>query len=130
MGKAATKNASIVKAMSVRQPFAELIILGVKKAEYRSRLTNFRGPVWVYAGKTFGGYNLSDDQIDALSDLDTDPECLPRGVILGSVEIVDCRWLEGDGCYEYVLANPKRLRKPIAPLGTPQPLFWTPTLPA
>ncbi len=51
---------------------------------------------------------------------------LPTGVILGSVEIVDCRWDEAENLYAYVLKNPKRLRTPRRPKGVPMPSFWRP----
>jgi predicted transcriptional regulator len=37
------------RALSVRQPFAEQIMLGTKKIEYRSMKTNIRGRVYIYA---------------------------------------------------------------------------------
>ena len=39
-------------ALSVRQPFAEQIMLGKKKIEYRSQLTHKRGSFYIYASKT------------------------------------------------------------------------------
>jgi len=38
------------KALSVRQPWAELIISGRKTIELRSWTTNYRGPLWIHAG--------------------------------------------------------------------------------
>lgn len=40
------------RALSVRQPLAEKIMLGIKKIEYRSIPTNIRGRVYIYASKT------------------------------------------------------------------------------
>jgi len=39
----------ITHAISIRQPYVELILRGIKKAEYRSRPTNVRGRVYLYA---------------------------------------------------------------------------------
>ncbi len=119
----------VTTAISIRQPYAEFILTGLKTIEYRTKLTKFRGPVWIYVSKTFAGYDLPDRYLDAMAEMENDPEDLPRGVIVGSVEIVDCRQGE-DGQYEYVLENPKRLRVPIVPKGTPQPGFWNPILDA
>jgi hypothetical protein len=39
------------RALSIRQPFAELIMRGKKDIEYRSRQTHIRERVFVYACK-------------------------------------------------------------------------------
>lgn len=39
-------------ALSVRQPWAELIVTGRKTIEIRSWITEYRGKIWVHAGKT------------------------------------------------------------------------------
>lgn len=39
----------VVRAISIRQPYVELILLGVKKREYRSIPTNIRERVYIYA---------------------------------------------------------------------------------
>ena len=38
-----------MRALSVRQPYAELILRGEKKIEYRSKPTNIRERVYLYA---------------------------------------------------------------------------------
>lgn len=38
-------------AISIRQPWAHLIIHGRKPVENRTWATKFRGPVWIHAGK-------------------------------------------------------------------------------
>lgn len=41
-----------MRALSIRQPFAELILRGLKTIEYRSRRTNIIGErFWIYASK-------------------------------------------------------------------------------
>jgi hypothetical protein len=42
------------RALSDRQPWAELILRGKKTIEVRSRATNIRGPMYIYAGLTRG----------------------------------------------------------------------------
>ncbi|MBI4768802.1 MAG: ASCH domain-containing protein [Deltaproteobacteria bacterium] len=42
----------IARAISIRQPWVELILLGKKKAEYRSRPTKIRERVYIYASRT------------------------------------------------------------------------------
>ena len=39
-----------VPALSIRQPWAELIITGKKTIEVRSWYTEYRGPLWVHTG--------------------------------------------------------------------------------
>lgn len=39
-------------ALSIRQPWAELIVRGEKAIELRSWQTGYRGPLWVHAGST------------------------------------------------------------------------------
>jgi hypothetical protein len=41
-------------ALSIRQPWAWLIVNGFKDLENRSWSTAFRGPVWIHAGKAWG----------------------------------------------------------------------------
>ena len=40
-----------MRALSVCQPFAEQILSGEKRIEYRSLPTNIRGRVYIYASK-------------------------------------------------------------------------------
>lgn len=102
------------RALSVRQPFAHFIIMGEKRFEYRSRRCHIRGRVYVYAGKN-------------VAELDGDDWDLPRGLIIGSVEIVDCRVADPRG-FAWILANPRRYDKPLRQYGIPQPGFFKPRL--
>lgn len=107
----------LVRAISIRQPYAELILLGKKTIEYRSRKTNLRERVYIYASLT-----LADDE--AFRKAGLRPDSLLTGLIIGSVEITDCTGEDGD--YEWHLANPKRLDKPLTPKNQPQPGIWRP----
>ncbi|GAB1470233.1 hypothetical protein MASR2M66_11100 [Chloroflexota bacterium] len=103
-------------ALSVRQPFAEQIMLGTKKIEYRSIKTNIRGKVYIYASLK--------PRIDAYEKMKVEPGTFPAGVIIGTVEIVDCK--EKGGEYHWVLANPQQLKKFIKPETQPQPVWFKP----
>ena len=103
----------IVRAISIRQPYVEAILLGKKTIEYRTRKTNIRERVYLYAGKNPG------ESVYGLKAGD-----YPTGFIVGSVEIVDCTGVDGD--YEIHLANPKRLKTFLKPKNQPQPMFWRP----
>lgn len=106
-----------MSALSIRQPYAELILRGQKKIEYRSRATRKRGQVFIYASKTPG--NSDDFQSMNLAPID-----LPTGVIVGTIEIIDCRYKINE--YKWFLANPKRLKKSILPKKHPQPVWFYP----
>jgi hypothetical protein len=102
------------RAISVRQPYAEQILRGTKRFEYRSIRTNIRERVYIYAS-----LRPADD---------TEPtECqgLPRGVIVGTVEIAGCGE-DGNGGFAWVLKEPRRLDVPIKPRKQPQPVWFNP----
>jgi hypothetical protein len=105
-------------ALSIRQPFAELILRGVKTIEYRSLRTKRRERVFIYASKLPGNDAASWAQVERA------PGELPTGVLVGTVEIVGCDGQPGD--YHWMLARPERLRVPIKPTRMPQPMFFTP----
>jgi predicted transcriptional regulator len=106
----------LTRALSIRQPLSEQILLGEKTQEFRSVRTHIRGRVYLYAGKKVA---LVDDFSDE------DAQRLPRGVIVGSIAIVDC--IEENDCFAWELARPRRYRNPLVAHGVPQPGFWHPT---
>lgn len=108
----------LTRAISIRQPYVELILLGKKRREFRSRPTNVRGRVWLYASLK------PVDDGSSWRRVRRAPGELPTGVIVGSVEIVACEDLGDDG-FAYVLAKPKRC-KPWKSRRQPQPIFWRP----
>ena len=104
------------RAFSVRQPLVEKIMLGTKKIEYRSIPMNIRGRVYVYASKT--------PALDVYKKMKKEPGDFPIGVLVGTVEIVGCR--EKPDEYEWLLANPKRLKNAIKPDNKGQPVWFKP----
>jgi len=110
----------IQRAISIRQPWVELILSGEKAAEYRSVLTNIRERVYVYASRK------PADSRPAWAKVGKSPGDLPVGAIVGTVEIVDCQWDERQGCYAYALRSPRRLHPFLYPSNQPQPVFWRP----
>lgn len=107
----------IERAISIRQPYVEAILRGEKKIEYRSRRARIRERVYIYA-------SLKPEDPDEFDYYGYDIDACPRGVIVGSVEIVDCTGEDGE--YEIHLANPKRLKTFLKPTNQPQPMFWRP----
>jgi hypothetical protein len=75
-------------ALSMRQPWAELILRGVKRFEHRSRLTHVRGRILIYA--SLGRY-ARDTEADIEAESGIELDGLPRGVNVGSVELFDGR---------------------------------------
>lgn len=107
----------ITRALSIQQPFAELILRGKKKYEYRSIPTKIRERVYVYASKKSGPEKRWKDS-------GIEPGSLPTGVLVGSVEIVSCEGKSGD--YAWKLARPKRAKRMIKPINQPQPVWFRP----
>lgn len=106
-----------MKALSIRQPWAWLIIHGGKDIENRDWATNVRGPILVHASKGMTRAEYEDaaeyyDPGDIGPDLPSF-EALERGGIVGQVEITGCAkastspWFFGK--FGFVLANAKPL---------------------
>ncbi len=108
------------RALSIRQPHAEAIMRGIKETEYRSVPTKIRGRTMIYAGQ--GRYTVEEES-EMMEDYGiTDVECdeLPRGVIIGSVELYD----SDEGGWH--LRNPIRATELIKPIAHPQPMWFRP----
>jgi len=102
-----------MKAISVRQPWAHLIIHGGKDIENRDWRTNMRGTVFVHASKgmTRKEYDAVSAYVESYAPALPAYEDLKRGGIIGTVDIVDCvtnsasPWFMGK--YGFVLTNPR-----------------------
>ena len=76
-----------MKVISIRQPWAALIVHGFKDIENRTWPTRYRGPVLVQAA--LRGDHVSSEEIDRRFGVRL--SCvLPLGGIVGVTEIVDC----------------------------------------
>jgi len=111
-----------LKGLSLRQPWAELVIRGVQQVEQRTRPVRIRGRVYIYASL---GRLDPLDEADAAAEYGLDVDSLPRGVVIGTVEIADCVDV-GYGEYEWKLENPQRLPQPVPPIEKPQPVWFHP----
>lgn len=116
-----------MKILSIRQPWAWLIVNGFKDIENRTWQTKHRGGFFVHAGQTMTAADFREAEetvrsIDKniLSDLyaHAGQLQLQRGGIVGYAEITDCvsesasPWFFGD--YGFSLANARPL--PFTPL--------------
>ena len=104
-------------ALSVMQPYAEQIMLGIKTFEYRSRRTNRRGRVYLYASKTRHENAVEWDRLANAN--------VPFGRVIGTVEIVECDWSAAHNCFRWHLRNPRRI-PPKRPQNQPQPVWFYP----
>ena len=92
-----------MRALSIRQPYVEQILRGSKRIEYRSRPTRIRGRFYIYASNSPG-------PLREFASLGIEPGDLPTGVIVGTVELVDCT--NGRRFFEWHLRDPRRLATP------------------
>jgi len=72
-----------MKVITIKQPWASLIMSGLKRFEFRSWKTNYRGDVLIHAGK-----GIDKEAMQRLSKYL--PNNIPIGKILGKVTITDC----------------------------------------
>jgi hypothetical protein len=114
-----------MRALSVRQPWAELILLGHKTIEVRSKMTHLRERIYIYASQN---RFEAEEESRITAQYGIDVGALPRGVLVGTVQIIGCRPLQRSdseaacfeindraGFYAWVLNRPKRaenLEKP------------------
>lgn len=71
-----------MKVLTIKQPWASLIIEGYKKYEFRSWKTNYRGKILIHAGMS-----IENDMVLKLKNYNLE---YIKGAIIGEAEIVDC----------------------------------------
>jgi hypothetical protein len=123
------------RCLSLRQPFAHLILMGIKTVENRRWPTKYRGRLWIHAAKTLDVKSWSDvfdgddfAELPALS-------ALPLGAVIGAAEVWDCVELgdvpdgadpggfaSGEWCW--LLRDPRPLATPFPCKGALS--LWTP----
>jgi hypothetical protein len=128
-------------ALSVRQPYAELILRGIKTVEYRSRRTRIIGErFYIYAaGKKWNGARARPVWSRDLSTSNAPPPWmgelanalrlfnheLPSGVIVGSAVIEKVSQRDA-GMWQWHLANVERAKSFRKPKRHPQPVWFEP----
>ena len=106
-----------MKALSIKQPFAELILQGRKKIELRKWNTNFRGEFLIHASKIPDDKSMKEFGFSEL----------PCGYIVGKAKLVDVKQYKNEkehkrdkslhlasdvwGNYGFVLENVERVKK-------------------
>ena len=77
-----------MKVLTLRQPWATLVAEGIKKYEFRSWKTNYRGKVLIHAGTGIDKEDMKKYEIMNLN--------FPSRRIIAVVEIEDCLELDED----------------------------------
>jgi len=111
-----------MKALTIKQPWASLIVNKYKEYEFRSWKTKYRGKILIHAGLSMDGRYLAD-----FNDYDL---TYIKGAIIGEAEIVDCILVDESfnrdlkqanskvykdcvGNYAWKLIKIKKYKKPI-----------------
>jgi activating signal cointegrator 1 len=137
-----------MKALSLWQPWATLVVVGAKRFETRSWPTTYRGPLAIHATKKRDVLEriLAGDGAflylhEILRRLRLDAiEKFPLGAIVGTCEVVDCtqaEWLKpsidemavGDftaGRFGWKLEKPAPMDPPIEAAGAQGLWTWSP----
>jgi hypothetical protein len=110
-------------ALGVQQPWAELIVRGLKTVEIRSQATQVRGTIYIYASRKPSTMDAAKGMA-ARHEIDVD--ALPKGLLVGTVELIESRpctpadaaaaGVPADllvGRQAWILARPQRLPKPL-----------------
>ncbi len=75
-----------MKVLTIKQPWATLVAEGIKKYEFRSWKTNYRGKLLIHAGS-----GVDKDEMARFKDLNLD---FPAKRILAIVDLEDCLELD------------------------------------
>lgn len=123
----------MAKVLTIKEPFASLIKENIKFIETRSWRTNYRGEIYIHAGKS--KVDLKDDRIVNLINLLNDKE-MKYGYILLRANLIDCVYMTpeyieeikkneneymsgfySEGRYGWILDNIEVLDQPILAKG-------------
>jgi len=111
-----------MKAISVRQPWADLIMQGRKTLDLRTKKVNYRGLLAIHASQSV--------EKDACERFNVDPNSLTVGAVIGTVELTDVVAMSEshyhhkldehlshrsykDGLYGWLFENPKEIDEPF-----------------
>lgn len=87
-----------MKAISIQQPFASLIAAGLKKYEFRTWPTAYRGEILIHAGKTVNRKAMKKFEKYGLE--------YPVGCIIAKAKITDCVKVTDEMVAELVKEEP------------------------
>jgi len=98
----------VIKAISLWQPWASAMAMGLKKNETRHWATSYRGPLLIHAAKK--KIRLPLDLLRILSQNALNPYKVPYGVLICKVDLIGCEQIGYENCpafdsVEYQLGN-------------------------
>jgi activating signal cointegrator 1 len=111
-----------MKAVTLIQPVAALVVLGACRLEVRAWRTSHRGRVAVYASRAFPHEAREVSSREPVRSAlraalgHDDWRRLPLGALLGTVELLDCRPVEDErlpGGWAWLLEDAEPLAEPI-----------------
>ncbi|MGI9012861.1 MAG: ASCH domain-containing protein [Phycisphaerales bacterium] len=117
----------MMRALSIRQPYANQILRGYKKIEYRSTSTKIVGErFYIYVPQKPAAAGAMGWTVRDLSAFDKQPGDYPFGVIVGSAVIHKVTPTTKEMPYwHWHLSDVKRLKRHRQPVNMPQPVwFW------
>lgn len=114
-----------MKVLTVRQPWASLIVHGIKNIENRTYVTKFRGWLLIHASMANDNIARQVSRDPVYREIERLPHPWHHGAIIGAVEVYDCVKSCDDAisiwgerfCYHWKLRNAIRFREPIVVKG-------------
>jgi hypothetical protein len=115
-----------MKVLSVKNPWAWLIMRGGKDVENRSWPTSYRGRIAIHASKNPVEFKIADPYMPTAEEIEfaylLNESEETNGYILGLVVLADCirdstsKWAE-KGMWHWILCNPAPFIRPIPAQG-------------
>jgi hypothetical protein len=115
-----------MKALTIKQPWAYLVVTGAKPIENRTWRTSWRGPLLIHASKVIDEDGFAD--AEALLGRAIPRHRLALGAAIGVVTLVDVlqesrsKWFKGP--FGWQLAEPRQFAEPIPCAG--RLMLWEP----
>lgn len=113
-----------MKALTIKQSWADHIAYGLKSTENRTWKTSYRGPVLIHAGAALDPHSRPWGEPLVRE--------ITRSAILGIARIADCHWSTGccepwgePGVYHWTLTDVEALPMPVPCKGRLG--LWTPS---
>jgi len=124
------------RAFGIQQPWAELILRGIKTIEIRTLTVRPGGPFYLYASKQA---SKSAYAVEAAMRAGLELENLPRGVLVGTCHVQECRPATSEdetaacvpeevlqGKQAWILGSVSRLESPQPILNPPFGMWFYP----
>ena len=105
-----------MRVLSIRRPYAEQILRGTKRIEYRGRATS------IISKRSYIYASLNPGKPKEFEAMGLQPGDLPAEMLVGTAGIKSCTGRRGD--YEWHLKSPRRLKRKVRPTKHPQPVWF------